>query len=64
VLQKAILRTPFVIIPTFIGEVEQDYIYWPIKYKAVAAHWRESTSWGQLFGRYQAEGCLAVQAAV
>jgi uncharacterized protein (DUF362 family) len=64
VLQKAVLRTPLVIIPTFIGEVEQDYIYWPLKYKAVAARWRENTSWGQLFQRYQAEGCLAAQVAV
>jgi hypothetical protein len=59
VFQKAVLRTPFVIVPTFIGEVEQDYLYWPLKYKAIAQHWRETTPWGQLFDRYQREGCLA-----
>lgn len=59
VFQKAVLRTPFVVVPTFIGEVEQDYIYWPLKYKAVAKSWRETTAWGHLFDRYQQEGCLA-----
>ncbi|HWQ45842.1 MAG TPA: DUF362 domain-containing protein, partial [Longilinea sp.] len=29
VFQKLVLRTPLVAIPTFIGEVEQDYMYWP-----------------------------------
>ena len=54
VLQKLVLRTPLVIIPTFIGEIEQDYLYWPLKYKRIAAQWRENTAWGQLFQHYQA----------
>ncbi len=58
-LQKAIFRTPFVVIPTFIGEVEQDYMLWPLKYKGIAKKWRETTEWGALFNRYRAEGCLA-----
>jgi uncharacterized protein (DUF362 family) len=58
VFQKAVLRTPFVIVPTFIGEVEQDYMYWPLKYKAKAEHWRKTTTWGRLFEQYQNEGCL------
>jgi len=62
VFQKAVLRTPFVIVPTFIGEVEQDYLYWPLKYRAVAQHWRQTTAWGRLFQRYQREGCLAAPA--
>ncbi len=53
VLQKLVLCTPLVIIPTLIGEIEQDYLYWPSKYKRIAAQWRESTGWGQLFRRYQ-----------
>ena len=52
------LRTPFVIVPTFIGEVEQDYMYWPLKYRHIAQQWRENTTWGKLFQRYQAEGHL------
>ena len=59
VLQKAIFRTPFVIVPTLIGEAEQDYMYWPLKFKGVAEHWRQTTTWGKLFQRYQAEGHLA-----
>jgi len=59
VFQKLVLRTPLVIVPTFIGEVEQDYMFWPLKYKAIAAEWRLHTEWGALFQRYQREGCLA-----
>lgn len=53
VFQKLVLRTPLVAIPTLIGEIEQDYLYWPLKYKAIAERWRVSTAWGQLFQRYQ-----------
>jgi len=59
VFQKLVLRTPLVIVPTLIGEIEQDYLYWPLKYKAIAGRWRLSTSWGQLFEQYQEMGCLA-----
>ncbi|MBN1876497.1 MAG: DUF362 domain-containing protein [Anaerolineae bacterium] len=58
VLQKLVLRTPLVIIPTLIGEIEQDYLYWPLKYKGIARQWCESTTWGQLFQRYQEQGYL------
>jgi uncharacterized protein (DUF362 family) len=58
-LQKLVLRTPLVVIPTLIGEIEQDYLYWPLKYRHVAARWRANTSWGQLFERYSREGCIA-----
>jgi uncharacterized protein (DUF362 family) len=58
-LQKLVLRTPFVVVPTLIGEIEQDYMYWPFKYKAIAARWRTESEWGQLFQRYQREGYLA-----
>jgi len=62
VFQKLVLRTKFVVIPTFVGEVEQDYIFWPFKYRKVAAHWRETTDWGKFFQRYQREGYLAAPA--
>jgi uncharacterized protein (DUF362 family) len=58
VLQKTIFRSPLVIFPTLIGEVEQDYIYWPLKFKKIADRWRETTAWGKLFQRYQQEGVL------
>jgi uncharacterized protein (DUF362 family) len=56
VFQKLVLRTPLVIIPTMIGEIEQDYLYWPLKYKDIAKHWRKDTVWGQWFQRYQEQG--------
>ncbi len=59
VFQKLVLRTPLVAIPTLIGEIEQDYMYWPLKYKAIARDWRLHTEWGALFQRYQAQGHLA-----
>jgi uncharacterized protein (DUF362 family) len=62
VLQKLILRTPLVAIPTLIGEIEQDYLYWPLKYRHVAARWRENTAWGALFEEYQRQGALAPDA--
>ncbi len=58
VFQKLLLRTPLVIVPTLIGEIEQDYLYWPLKYRAIARRWREQTEWGALFRKYQQEGCL------
>jgi uncharacterized protein (DUF362 family) len=58
VLQKLVLRTPFVIVPTAIGEIEQDYMYWPLKYRAIARRWRNTTPWGELFQQYQRNGHL------
>jgi uncharacterized protein (DUF362 family) len=58
VLQKLVLRTPLVAIPTLIGEIEQDYLYWPLKYRAIARHWRSTTTWGQLSQQYQQNGHL------
>jgi hypothetical protein len=59
VFQKLLFRTPLVVLPTFIGEGEQDYFYWPLKYRGIAARWRKDTTWGRLFQRYQAQGYLA-----
>jgi len=58
-LQKLVLRTPLVAIPTLIGEIEQDRLYWPLKFRRVADKWRAGTEWGRLFARYQAQGTLA-----
>jgi uncharacterized protein (DUF362 family) len=63
VLQKLVLRTPIVIIPTLIGEIEQDYLYWPLKYRRLALRWRKGTSWGQLFQRYQKSGIWSAESA-
>jgi hypothetical protein len=58
VFQKLVLRTPLVVIPTLIGEIEQDYLYWPLKYRRIARRWRSATTWGQLFQQYQQQGHL------
>lgn len=59
-LQKLIFRTPLVTVPTFIGEMEQDYMYWPLKFKGVAEQWRRETAWGRHFQQYEQLGHLAV----
>jgi hypothetical protein len=56
VLQKLVLRTPLVILPTLIGEIEQDFLYWPLKYRGIAAQWRKETEWGKLFREYREKG--------
>ena len=58
VFQKLIFRTPLVVVPTFIGEMEQDFMYWPFKYKKVAETWQKTTPWGELFLKYQRQGFL------
>ncbi len=58
-LQKLIFRTPFAVIPTLIGEIEQDYMYWPLKYRRIAEKWRATSEWGHLFQRYQERGVLS-----
>jgi uncharacterized protein (DUF362 family) len=58
-LQKLILRTPLVKIPTIIGEIEQDYLYWPLKYRPIANRWMRETEWGKMFQAYRAQGVLA-----
>jgi uncharacterized protein (DUF362 family) len=58
-LQKLIMHTPLVIVPTLIGEFEQDSLYWPLKYRAIAEKWRKTTTWGALFRSYQEKGHLA-----
>jgi hypothetical protein len=57
-LQKLLFRTPLVVGPTLISEIEQDYLYWPLKYRHIAAEWRANTTWGHLFQEYQRRGYL------
>jgi hypothetical protein len=59
VLQKLIFRTPIVIIPQLVSEINHDYIHWPLKEKHIYERWRQETPWGQLFQRYEREEHLA-----
>jgi hypothetical protein len=59
-LQKMIFRTPFVVLPIAISEAEQDYFYWPLKYKRVTEEWQKNTKWGALFQRYQQQGYMNI----
>jgi len=56
VLQKLIFRTPIVIIPQLVSEINHDYIHWPLKEKHIYERWRQETPWGQLFQRYERFG--------
>ena len=57
-LQKLIFRTPLVFLPIAISEAEQDYFYWPLKYRHITQTWKENTTWGKLFSEYQEKGYL------
>jgi uncharacterized protein (DUF362 family) len=59
VFQKFVLHTPLVVIPTWIGEMEQDHLYWPFKYRQIAQQWLSTTAWGRLFQEYRQKGYLA-----
>ena len=63
VLQKWVLRSRLVAIPTLISSVEHDYIHWPLKEKHIYEDWLANTGWGHLFQRYQQEGCLKPEVA-
>jgi uncharacterized protein (DUF362 family) len=52
-LQKLLFRTPLVVVPTLIGEIEQDYLFWPLKYRGIADRWRKTTDWGRFFEQYR-----------
>jgi uncharacterized protein (DUF362 family) len=58
-LQNLVLHTPLVAIPTAISFAEHDLMHWPFKERHIYEHWLASTGWGQLFQRYQREGCIA-----
>ncbi len=60
-LQKLIFRTPLVILPIAISEIEQDYFYWPFKYRQISKQWQKNTEWGRLFQQYHRLGYLSNQ---
>jgi hypothetical protein len=58
VLQKLVLRTPLVAIPTAISAIEHDLVHWPLKEKHVYEKWRAETTWGHLFSQYRERGWM------
>jgi uncharacterized protein (DUF362 family) len=62
-LQKLVLHTPLVAIPTAISAIEHDMIHWPLKEKHVYEDWRANTAWGHMFQEYQQKGHLAAAPA-
>jgi uncharacterized protein (DUF362 family) len=61
--QKLFFHTPLVNLFVLGSEAYHDYYRWPLRDRRVFEQWREATSWGQLFGRYQSQGTLATPAA-
>jgi uncharacterized protein (DUF362 family) len=59
-LQRLVLRSPLVVLPIAISKAEQDFFYWPFKYKKVAREWQKNTEWGALFQLYRQQGYLSV----
>ena len=57
--QKLFFHTPLVNLFVMGSEAYHDYYRWPLRDRKVFEQWREQTSWGQLFDRYQAHGVLA-----
>jgi hypothetical protein len=45
------------------SEAYHDYYRWPLRDRRVFEDWRQTTAWGRLFERYQAQGTLAAPAA-
>jgi hypothetical protein len=60
VFQKLIFRTALVKIPILVSEINHDYVHWPLKERKIYQRWRETTPWGQLFAKYEEEGCLGL----
>jgi uncharacterized protein (DUF362 family) len=58
-LQKLVLRTPLVIFPIMISEVNHDYIHWPFRERFIYEKWRKETEWGKMFAEYESKGYLA-----
>jgi uncharacterized protein (DUF362 family) len=56
--QKLFFHTPLVNVFVAGSEVYHDYYRWPLRDRKVFEAWQRETTWGQLFGRYRAEGTL------
>jgi uncharacterized protein (DUF362 family) len=57
--QKLFFHTPLVNLFVLGSEAYHDYYRWPLRDRRVFEHWRESTTWGQMFAQYQTQGTLA-----
>jgi uncharacterized protein (DUF362 family) len=62
--QKLFFHTPLVNLFVMGSEAYHDYYRWPLRDRRVFEQWRQTTHWGQLFARYQAQGTLAAPATV
>jgi hypothetical protein len=51
--QKLFFHTPLVHLFAAGREVYHDYLRWPLHDRRVFEHWRDHTSWGALFQRYE-----------
>src|SRR4051812_18299717 len=60
--QKLFFHTPLVNLFVMGSEAYHDYYRWPLRDRKIFEQWRESTTWGNLFSRYQAQGTLAAPA--
>jgi uncharacterized protein (DUF362 family) len=56
--QKLFFHTPLVNLFVMGSEAYHDYYRWPLRDKHVFESWREQTTWGQLFAKYQQVGTL------
>jgi uncharacterized protein (DUF362 family) len=56
--QNLFFRTPLVNLFVLGSEAYHDYYRWPLRDRRVFEHWRQTTTWGRLFERYQADGTL------
>jgi uncharacterized protein (DUF362 family) len=52
-MQKLFFRTPMVHLFVFGSEAYHDYYRWPMRDRRVFEHWKATTSWGQLFQKYE-----------
>ena len=51
--QKLFFHTPLVNLFVMGSEAYHDYYRWPLRDRKVFEQWREETTWGRLFDRYQ-----------
>ncbi|MGA9121429.1 MAG: DUF362 domain-containing protein [Bacteroidota bacterium] len=63
-LQKLFFHTPMVHAFVMGSEIYHDYYRWPLKDKRVFAHWRDNTSWGQMFQQYAGQSTHPAEFAV
>jgi uncharacterized protein (DUF362 family) len=60
--QNLFFRTPLVHLFVLGSEAYHDYYRWPLRDRKIFEQWRQSTTWGNLFARYQAQGTLEAPA--